>query len=75
MKCFYCGKEITQVGDDKYRIIPLDRPYVNLYLHISSSYVEMSAILEEYLTENMDKIYDYAEISKGVKLNKKGKTK
>lgn len=61
MKCFYCGEEITQIGDNDYKIIPLDKPYVNLFFHKATCYDLVRGIEQKYLTENLQRIYDVAE--------------
>lgn len=62
MKCFYCGKEITQIGEGDYKIIPLDRPYVNLFFHKAICYDLVRDIEEEYLTEHLQRICAVAEL-------------
>lgn len=53
MTCFYCGEEILE-GERK--IFPLDRPYVNLWVHKACF---NSMYDEKYLQENYQRILDY----------------
>jgi hypothetical protein len=53
-KCFYCGNDILK---DEGRIVPLDRPYANLWAHKIPC---ASSIDEEYLRENIERIYEFA---------------
>jgi hypothetical protein len=50
--CFYCEKEILE---NEGKIYPLDRPYVNLWVHRVCS----DAITQEWLLENYQRILDY----------------
>ena len=66
--CFECGKEIKDPLD--YNIMPLDIPYVNLFLHkgcfrLVGGYGNMTV----YLSENQKKVYNYS-----LDRNKEGKT-
>lgn len=64
-KCFYCGEEIRN-GEG--RIVPLDKPYVNLWGHRG---ICSNAMDEEYLKNNVDRIYNYIEEVQGQKIKKK----
>jgi hypothetical protein len=58
MICFYCEKEI--VLSDRYRMIPLEKPYVNLFVHRDPCYADILQMGEEkYLQDNIDKIIIY----------------
>ena len=52
-KCFKCGKEI----DGLMSILPLDRPYVNLYHH-RDCYKSIKNELA-YVTKQYDRIIEY----------------
>jgi hypothetical protein len=67
--CFECSKKIEDPLD--YNMMPLDNPYVNLFLHKScfrgiGGYEGMSA----YLTRNRNKVYNYL-----LERNKEGKNR
>lgn len=64
MECFYCGKD---VGENEGKIYPLERPYVNLWMHRSCT----REVTIEYLEENIDRIYERANtyVSKPKKRN------
>lgn len=54
MKCFYCGEEILE---NEGKIFPLDRPYVNIWVHRLC----FDAMYDEkYLQDNYQRILDYA---------------
>lgn len=65
--CFHCGLLIKDPLD--YNMMPLDNPYVNLFLHKScfktvGGYENMAV----FLTQNRDKCYNYL-----IESNKSGK--
>ena len=58
--CFQCGTEILEATDC--RLIPLDRPYINLYFHIKcfkevGGYDNMGV----FCSQNVKKVYPYIE--------------
>ena len=53
MKCFKCGKPIEGLKS----ILPLDRPYVNLFMH-RDCYTGIEDDLA-YVTEHYDRIMQY----------------
>lgn len=55
-KCFYCGKEIK--NGDKYWIIAIDKPLVNLKLHKECDMEISKYGTDKYLNENKDKILE-----------------
>ena len=66
-KCFYCGKDIPR-DSTEYQMIPLERPYVNLFFHrecfiLAGSYSGIDA----FLTERSDKVYNYTREYKNAK--------
>jgi hypothetical protein len=74
MRCFKCGEEITQIGDDVQMMIPIERPvYGNLNFHKNTCYQEIKGREIEYLTENYDRII--ATLSPSFKEEKTKKTK
>jgi len=74
MRCFKCGEEITQIGDDVQMMIPIERPvYGNLNFHKNTCYQEIKSREIEYLTENYDRII--ATLSPSFKEEKIKKTK
>jgi hypothetical protein len=59
MICFKCGKEITQIDDDRKIMVPIERPvYGNIFFHKDTCYQEIKMNEVEYLTENYDKIIE-----------------
>jgi len=72
MKCFYCDKEISP---DKYVVIALDKPYVNLNVHLPCMREIEGLGTQEYLQNNIKKINAYIEekSSKENKPTKRGK--
>ena len=69
MKCFKCGKEI----DGLKSILPLDRPYVNLFMH-RDCYNSIENELD-YVTENYDRIMEYIRESDIKPLRKRRKNR
>ena len=68
MICFFCGEEITEGTG---RIVPLDIPYVNLWAHRGNC---AEAMDEEYLKENIERVYAYVDsLHKNKKNKKRGK--
>lgn len=65
-QCFYCEKDI-EIGEG--RIVPLDRPYINLWAHRATC---ADAMDKEYLTKNIDRIYALVDQQHDIK-NKKEK--
>jgi len=53
--CFFCGDKID---DGNGRIVPLDKPYVNMRTHRETC---TGQITQEYLENNTDKIQEYIE--------------
>ena len=49
-KCIVC-KEDVLISDEK-KMIGIEKPYVNIYVHLSC-YKEIESNLEEYLKENL----------------------
>lgn len=76
--CFYCGEKLTE----GYWIIPIDTPYVNIYIHQSCKGKYYSE-RKTFLKENQTRISEYAEKyglhgiepPKLAKAKAKGKTK
>lgn len=60
-KCFFCGEEIKE-GEG--RIVPLDKPYVNIWAHREGC---ADAMDYAYLYENIDRIMEYAASQQGIK--------
>lgn len=74
--CFYCDEEI--IFPDRYQMIPLERPYINLFVHKNPCYQEILRVGEEkYLNDNNEKLYKivtnryYNPINTGNKKRKK----
>jgi hypothetical protein len=63
-KCFYCGNDILE---NEGKIFPLDRPYVNLWVHKICS----DAMNAEYLMENIQRVLDYGGSSATIKTKRK----
>jgi hypothetical protein len=64
--CFVCNKEI----EDDYRMIGVDKPYVNLFFH--KACLSSVGDLSIYLVQNAKRVYNYKENSeKSRKLRKK----
>lgn len=59
MICFYCGKEINLSENEKYQMIPIERPYVNLFFHKENCYNEIKSIEKQYITENAERIWKW----------------
>jgi hypothetical protein len=60
MICFHCGKEIGDL--DKYQMIGLDKPYINIYFHKPDCWISVGwEDLNAYLALNLQKIYNYRE--------------
>lgn len=55
--CFYCDKEI--LSTDEKRIVPLDKPYINLWFHRAC--LDSIENVDVLLTQNPQKIYNYKE--------------
>jgi len=53
--CFFCGDTIISGNG---RIVPLDRPYANLWVHRETC---IGQVTQEYLENNTDKIQDYID--------------
>jgi hypothetical protein len=68
--CFYCGEEILQREG---KIFPLDKPYVNIWVHRAICFDAMHN--EEYLQENYQRILDYTGTSGITKTKDKVKRK
>jgi len=66
MKCFYCGIEIDEDKDDKnIWNVALDRPVkINLLFHKEPCLRAIKGKENEYLTENVDRIYEVANQTK-----------
>jgi len=60
MKCFHCGKEINLGENEKYKMVPIESPYLNLFFHKETCYREIKSTEKEYLTENAEKIWEWA---------------
>jgi len=54
-KCFYCGSDILEKEG---KIFPLDKPYVNIWVHREICFDAMYD--EKYLQDNYQRILDYA---------------
>jgi predicted nucleic acid-binding protein len=66
-KCFYCKEEILE-GEG--RILPLDVPYVNLWVHRNTC---ADAADKEYLQKNIERIYEFIEERDNIKkIKRKG---
>lgn len=60
MKCFYCGEEMDSEKDNNnIWNIAIDKPYANLKFHKSCLRL-IKGTENEYLTENVDRIYELA---------------
>ena len=62
--CFKCN---LRIPDYKYQMIPLERPYMNLFFHIDC-YRNIEN-MDDYLKENSERIFDYGQPTG--KINKK----
>jgi hypothetical protein len=60
MKCFQCGLEIDAKLGEKYMMVPIEIPYTNLFFHKETCYRDMKVREKEYLMENSERIYEYA---------------
>ena len=54
--CFKCT---LRIPDYKYQMIPLERPYMNLFFHVDC-YRQIES-MPEYLKENSERIFDYEQ--------------
>lgn len=63
--CFFCEKIID--SEQKKRMIPVERPYINLWFHLDC----LSEInnMKDYLNDNIDKLNEF--LKKQSKMNKK----
>jgi hypothetical protein len=63
MICPYCEKEVKVFKDGSdYRMVALDRPYVNLFFHRDCFInLENDGDLFAFLTKNTEKWYNYNE--------------
>lgn len=67
--CFYCEKEIAST--QKSTIIALDVPYVNLSVHRPECVFGIDSYgREEYLRENIERVYKYAGKDGGTKVKR-----
>lgn len=65
MKCFYCGKEIDEDKDDKnIWNVAIEKPYVNLLFHKEPCLRTIKDKENEYLKENIDRVYEVANQTK-----------
>lgn len=62
--CFYCKEEMTE----GYKLYPLDKPYINLFFHLSClKEIEKTiqdhklSAIDRYVTDHAEEIYKYAE--------------
>jgi len=68
LTCFHCGNDIVW-GTNKYRMVPLDTPYINLFFCPDECWIIANTpSIEVYLSENEEKVYNSIE-----KSNKKGR--
>lgn len=70
MKCFHCKQEIVwskneqgKCQEARYKIIALDRPYLNIFFHISC-FSEIKDDLLVYLTEHMEDVIQLISANK-----------
>jgi hypothetical protein len=56
MICFHCAKEILET--DKKHMIGLDVPYINIFFHTSCYNLNVSSNINEYLSNNRQKVSD-----------------
>jgi len=77
--CFYCKQEIIKdkniTKDDVwYMMIPLDNPYINMFMHLScyKSFDSWNSIIG-YITKNFCDIIDYYKTNEHLTKNHKRK--
>ena len=64
-KCFVCDNMI--LPEDSKIMFPLEKPYLNLYIH-KSCFLSIKDNLYEYLPKNIEKMYNiYVETVKNSK--------
>jgi hypothetical protein len=71
-KCFHCG-EIIEKGENQ--LVPLDRPYINLFFH-KSCFRELGGYdkMPEYVTQSVERVYNSTITNKkGVGISKNGR--
>lgn len=76
MKCFHCNEEIVwnkkePTKEARYKMVGLDRPYLNLFFHIDC-FAEIKENLIEYLAENVNyviQLLENKEIRRGIRKN------
>jgi len=54
-KCFYCDEEIKE-PDEKYMMIAVEIPYINLFFHKDSCYLKIKDNLNTYIRKNSEKV-------------------
>jgi len=74
MICFHCKKTITQIGDDRQMMVPIERPvYGNLNFHKDTCYQnEVKSHEQEYMQEHVEEIIAWLG---GIRPNDNKKTK
>lgn len=60
MICFKCSKEI---GEEKLKIVALDRPYINLVFHEDPCYNQIKNNPDEYVNQEKERVFELASHS------------
>jgi len=53
-ECLYCKVNNKKSRDTKFRVVALDRPYINLWFH-RACLVKLKDTLNDFLIENREK--------------------
>lgn len=76
--CFYCDEVIESNPENPcqtYRMIPLERPYANIFLHVPCLEEVKKTGVEQYLNDNYDRIGPYnCGVGKRTRKNSKSET-